>query len=117
MKATFECCVCGKVKSIYVKTADNVICECGNQMRRVFNIVDNKATTVTERKCNIFNINSMVDIEEEIKKRNEEHYWSVIVPDLVKSGNYKISEMLQNGWIYYDEKGQIQIQNKPPHKR
>lgn len=117
MKITLKCDKCGKIECLYTRIETQITCSCGELMRRVYNIASDQSSTLTERKCNIFNVNNLPNIEEEMKKRNEEHFWEVVVPDLVKSGKYSIKEMLQNDWIYYDEKGHIQIQNKPPHKR
>lgn len=52
-----------------------------------------------------------------IEKRRDDYYWTVEVPRLVNSGTYSVETMLEQGWIYLDEKQQIQINNKPPSKR
>ncbi len=57
------------------------------------------------------------DQREMVKQRRDEYYWSVEVPRLVNSGTYSIETMLENGWIYIDDKEQVQINTIPPHKR
>ena len=55
------------------------------------------------------------DNDEIIKQRKLDHYWAVEVPRLVNEHPLELS--LQEGWMYYDESGKLQVQTKPPHKR
>jgi putative FmdB family regulatory protein len=57
------------------------------------------------------------DQQEQIQLRKEEYYWSVEVPRFVNSGTYTLETMLENDWVYLDEKDNICINNKPPSKR
>lgn len=52
-----------------------------------------------------------------VEQRRDEFYWTVEVPRMVNSGTYTVETMLEMGWVYIDDKGQIQINTKPPHKR
>jgi hypothetical protein len=52
-----------------------------------------------------------------LEDRNQTHFWSVQVPKMVNSGVYSIETMLENGWVYIDDKNQMQIHTKPPGKR
>ena len=52
--------------------------------------------------------------QELIKERREQHYWEVEVPRLVEK--YSLETCLENGWLTYNEKGDLVI-NKPPSKR
>lgn len=55
------------------------------------------------------------DNKEIVRERKESHYWKHEVPKLVSSGVYGLDTMLENGWVYFDEKGELQIRTKPPN--
>lgn len=56
--------------------------------------------------------------EEDQKKINQdrktEYFWEVEVPRLVQT--YSVQTCLEEGWLVYNEKGELVI-NKPPSKR
>jgi hypothetical protein len=54
------------------------------------------------------------DHEAVMKHRKETHYWEVEVPRLVQT--YSIETCLEQGWLIYNDKGELVI-NKPPSKR
>jgi len=49
--------------------------------------------------------------------RSDNYFWSVEVPRLVNTGTYSIETMIENDWISVDDKGNIQINTRPPKKR
>lgn len=49
-----------------------------------------------------------------VDDRRSIHYWKVEVPKLVNSGVYSLETMLENKWVYYDDKGQLQVRTIPP---
>jgi len=57
------------------------------------------------------------DQKEMINARQEEYFWTVEVPRKVNSNTYSTQTMLDQGWVYIDDDGKIQIHTKPPHKR
>ena len=57
------------------------------------------------------------DQKEILKGRRDDYYWSVEVPRMVNSGKYSAETMLENGWIYIDDKGQVHTHTKPPGRR
>jgi len=57
------------------------------------------------------------DQKELIKERNEEFYWKVEVPRLAADPIYGLDTKLENGWIWVDDSGKINVHTKPPHKR
>ena len=57
------------------------------------------------------------DHKDDLEKRKAEYFWKHEVPRLVDSGTYGIDTMLENGWITVNEKGQIEVQSTPPHRR
>jgi hypothetical protein len=50
-----------------------------------------------------------------LEQRSSEHFWTVIVPRLCQE--HPADHCLREGWMYIDEKGKLQIQTKPPHRR
>jgi hypothetical protein len=50
----------------------------------------------------------------DVKTRREQHYWEVEVPRFIET--YSTQTCLEEGWLVYDEKGNLVI-NKPPSKR
>ena len=56
------------------------------------------------------------DHKEKISERKAEYYWSIEVPKLVNSGIYELGTMLQQGWVYYNEKNELVTRTKPPQK-
>lgn len=57
------------------------------------------------------------DQRESIKERKDKHYWEVEVPRMVNSGTYSLETMLEMGWVYLNDKGEICVNNKPPSRR
>lgn len=55
------------------------------------------------------------DNKEILDARRSEYFWKVEVPRLVNE--YPVEHCLQEGWLYVDEQGKLQVQTKPPHKR
>lgn len=57
------------------------------------------------------------DQQESIKARRDKYYWEQEVPRFVHSGVYGLDTMLENGWVYLNEKEEMCIHNKPPSER
>lgn len=58
-----------------------------------------------------------IDNQEEIlKNRRDDYFWSKEVPRLVQSGTYSLETMLENNWVYFDDKGQLQTRTKHPSR-
>jgi len=58
----------------------------------------------------------MQDYDEILKERKADYYWGTIVPEMVDSGTYTIETMLEQNWVYYNEKNELVTRNKPPQK-
>ena len=52
-----------------------------------------------------------------INDRKRTYFWSVEVPRMVNSGVYAIETMLENKWVYYDERGTLITRTKPPESQ
>ena len=73
-----------------------------------------KVTEVTDKFTNKKHIQ---DHENVLKERKSDYYWSTVVPEMVDSGTYTIETMLEQGWVSYNEKGELITNTKPPEKR
>jgi hypothetical protein len=86
---------------------------CDSAMNRQFPNT-NAPTEVRELVDPYTNITWGKDHEAVMKDRKETHYWEVEVPRLVQT--YSIETCLEQGWLIYNDKGELVI-NKPPSKR
>ena len=75
-----------------------------------------KAPKVTETVDKYVNQKRMQDHEEIVHERKLDYYWEIEVPKMVNSGVYGLDTMLEKGWVYYDEKGNLVTRTKPPQK-
>jgi len=113
----FKCTCCNKMEPRRVKVGTKTInCECGGEMVWQMPTL-NGASEVLETVDKDSGIQWRTDHREDLEKRKAEYFWSVEVPRMVDSGTYGLETMLENSWVIVNEKGQIEVQNKPPHKR
>ena len=56
------------------------------------------------------------DQKDLVKERKADYFWEIEVPKKVNSGIYSLQTMLENGWVYVDDKGKLQTRTKPPQK-
>lgn len=115
-KYTFECGACKSTVQKFVavdkKTAK---CRCGNGMNRKMPKLSGHAQ-VTETVDKYTNRKWKQDQEDILEERKADYFWSVEVPRFVNSGTYSIETMLEMGWIYFNDKEEVQIRTKPPQK-
>lgn len=114
-KYTFVCEKCKSEKQIYVSLSTKThTCECGAEMaRKLPNI---RGTQVNELHDKYMNKSLVQDHKEILNERKQDYYWAVEVPKMVNSGTYELETMLERGWVYYDEKGNLVTRTKPPQK-
>jgi transcription elongation factor Elf1 len=113
-KFTFKCQSCDKEENVYTSTDTNSRpCKCGSTMDR--QIPKMAKPIVKERVDSYTNVNVSVDNKEEIQERKLDHYWEVLVPRLVQQ--YPVEHCIQEGWMGYDDRNQLIVYTKPPHKR
>lgn len=114
-KYTFAC-QCGfsqqKITSINTKTMTCPDCgqDASRQMPQLSGQVEVRET-VDE-----FGHTWKKDQTKLIEDRKREHYWKHEVPKMVESGIYELETMLENGWVYYDDKGHLHTRTTPPNK-
>jgi transcription elongation factor Elf1 len=115
-KYTFTCDFCGDQKTAYTssKTQHLPCISCGTVpgMRR--ELPSSGSQEVREVVDSYTNVRLPENQKEEMKARKTEHFWEVEVPRLVQT--YSIETCLQEGWLVYNEKGELVI-GKSPSKR
>jgi hypothetical protein len=115
-KYTFECKAC-KVKTqkyTSVSVKDIVCPECFAMAERILPNISGAKTTETVDK--LFNKKHVADQSNIMKERKLDYYWEVEVPKMVNSGTYSIETMLEQNWVFYNERGELVTRTKPPEK-
>ena len=117
-KYTFKCNTCGNSIQKYTSVScKSIKCEgvCNAVMNRQMpKLSAVKATEVVDK---FTNTKHMQDHNEILKERKSDYFWGHIVPEMVDSGTYTIETMLEQGWVTYNEKGELITNTKPPGKR
>lgn len=116
-KYTYKCTSCNFSTQKFASIKDKM-CECPKcqaSMKRKMPSL--KSPKVTETVDKYTNKKHMDDYENIIDERKKDYYWSVEVPKMVNSGIYELGTMLEQGWVFYNEKGEIEINTKPPEKQ
>lgn len=105
------------VQRIATLSSPAIACKvCNTNMDRQFPTL-NGPSSVTEVINKYTGTTWRPNQKEEVKQRRDEYYWSVEVPRFVNSGVYSMETMLENGWIWLDDNGQIHTHTKPPNTR
>lgn len=114
-KYKFICSKCKKEEiKVVPKTWDYLNCECGGIFKKQLPIL--KKTTTKEKVDSERNIDWIEDQEKILEDRSKEHFWKYEVKKLVQSGEYSTKTMLENGWIFFDEKNNMQIRETAPNQ-
>lgn len=113
-KYKFKCSSCSSEVQKYasISTEEIPCSNCENQMKRQLPI--NGSQAVTEVIDNFTGVKRDQNHDIDIKARREQHYWEVEVPRFIET--YSTQTCLEEGWLVYNEKGELVI-NKPPSKR
>lgn len=113
-KYTFTC-ECGhSTQQITSISTKEIACStCGKSMSRSLPKLSGKAN-VTEVVDSHTNVKWGDDHVKEIDDRKRTFYWEVEVPRMVNSGTYSIETMLENRWVYFDDKGKLITRTRPP---
>jgi hypothetical protein len=115
-KYRFKCEKCSVISERYASVRTEVVSckECdGNAVRLFPNIGSQK---VTETVDPFLNIRHEEDQKKKLENRRREHFWSVEVPRFVESGIYSVETMLAEGWVTYNEKGEMVVAKGPKEK-
>lgn len=114
-KYRFQCEGCQVIVERYTaSTVETQPCkECGGLAKRLFPNIGMKK--VTETVDSFLNIRHEDDQKKLLEDRRTEHFWSVEVPRFVESGTYCVETMLAEGWVFYNERGELVI-GKPKRK-
>lgn len=109
-------CKCGFNAQKLVKNRHTeVLCDqCGRTMTRKLPILSGPPEV--REKYGELNKTVKKDQDKLIRDRKSLYYWKHEVPKLVSSGVYSLETMLENQWVYYDEKGDLRTRTSPPSK-
>lgn len=117
-KYTFICPLCeASVTKYSPSTCKGFPCTslfCSAVMiRQMPNISPVRTTEIVDKLTNKKNLQNHDEI---LAERKSDHYWGVLVPEMVNSGIYLLETMLDQDWVYYNEKGELVTRTKPPQK-
>ncbi len=106
-KYRFQCEKCSSVSEQYTSIETEALpCrECGAEAKRLFPNIGSKQ--VTETVDTFLGVRHEEDHRKQIENRRIEHFWEVEVPRLVQT--YSIETCLEEGWLVYNEKGELVI--------
>ena len=111
-KYTFNCKTCGKSLQKYAPAnIKDIQCTCGKQsIRQMPNLSASKTTETVDK---LLGRKHTTDHDNTVKSRKLHFYWEVEVPKMVNSGVYSLETMLEQGWVYYNEKNELTTRTKP----
>lgn len=113
-KYRFQCDKCSTIAERYVSVkTETWPCACGGEQKRLFPNIGSKK--VTETVDPFLNVRHEEDQKKQLEDRRTEYFWEVEVPRFVQSGTYSMETMLAEGWLVYNEKGELVI-GKPKKK-
>lgn len=112
-KYRYQCEKCNAVVECYASVDKENIKhgECGGNAKRLFPKIGSKQ--VTELVDPFLNIRHEEDNRKQLESRRIEHFWDVEVPRLIQT--YSTQTCLEEGWLVYNEKGELVI-GKPQKK-
>lgn len=114
-KYTFQCASCHKIIQKRASWGDEVLCDiCKTPMAQELPHIGGQE--VRETVDVLTGSKWIADQEAILKERKADYFWKVEVPRMVDSGIYSLETMLENGWVYYDDKGILVTRTKPPQK-
>lgn len=114
-KYTYKCSSCDKELQKFAGIKDSIIdCDCGEVMSRCMPKI--KSPKVTEVIDKYLNKKHVEDQKSKLQERKLDYYWKHEVPNMVDSGTYALDTMLEQDWVYYDEKGNLITRTVPPQK-
>jgi hypothetical protein len=116
-KYTFTCdnCLNSEEKYASVSTESTTCSKCGKSTRRELPMIGSKK--VTEKVDDFLNIRHEEDHKKQLEDRRTEFFWNVEVPRFIESGTYSLETCLSEGWLVYNEKGELVIGKPKKIKR
>lgn len=113
-KYRFKCEKCTSTVERYatLKTETIVCKECFSTMHRLLPNIGSKK--VTETVDPFLNVRQEEDHKKSLEDRRTEYFWEVEVPRLIQT--YSTQTCLEEGWLVYNEKGELVI-GKPSKKK
>jgi hypothetical protein len=114
-KYRFHCPRCDETVEKYTSvTTEHLPCKkCEEQMDRLLPNIGSKK--VTETVDTFLNVRHEEDHKKQLEDRRTTYFWEVEVPRLVQT--YSVETCLQEGWLMYNEKGELVVGKRPPQKK
>ena len=114
-KYSFICDTCQDKIQVFCQLHDKAICQkCNTNMRLMMPILAGQEVRETINQYT--GVQHKQDQKEMLAERKANYFWEVEVPRMVNSGTYSLETMLENGWVYLNEKDQLVTRTKPPQK-
>lgn len=115
-KYRFQCEKCSTIFERYASANTEALpCkECKANAKRLFPTIGSQQTT--EIIDPFLNVRQGEDHRKQLENRRSEYFWGVEVPRFVESGIYSTETMLTEGWLVYNEKGDLVIGKGPKGK-
>ena len=115
-KYTFKCTRCQntEMKMTPAKWKTCPCPKCNGIMKKQVPVISKSSSRETVDKLR--NKTMFEDQEAILKQRSEDYFWKVEVKRLVNSGIYPVSQMLDNGWVYFDEHNKMHIRERDPKR-
>lgn len=112
-KYRFQCEKCSTIFERYASANTEALpCkECKANAKRLFPTIGSQQTT--EIIDPFLNVRHEEDHRKQLENRRIEHFWDVEVPRLIQT--YSTQTCLEEGWLVYNEKGELVI-GKPQKK-
>ena len=114
-KYTYVCTTCNLEIQKFASIKDKYTpCDCGETMnRKMPNLSPPKVTEVIDKYSGTKHIEDQDKVRE---ARKLDYYWKHEVPKMVDSGVYGLDTMIEQGWVFYDEKHNLITRTKPPQR-
>ena len=115
-KYTFKCTKCSdSEQKIVSRKINNLECsKCGAlSVRQMPSLA---GPPEVRENVGEFNKTRRKDQDKLLDERQAEYYWKHEVPKMVASGIYQLDTMLEQNWVYYNEKKELVTRTKPPQK-
>lgn len=106
-KFRFHCQKCDSTVERYTtSTVESIICkECFSKASKLFPTIGSKK--VTETVDPFLNVRHEEDHRKQLEDRRIEYFWDTEVPRLIQT--YSTQTCLEEGWLVYNEKGELVI--------
>lgn len=117
-KYTFKCNNCGETREQFCspRIVSGICKICGAETQRLLPKMNGPAV-VYEDPDGVSGHKWIAEHNSEIQARKRKYYFEVEVPRMVESGTYSLETMIEQGWVWIDDNGEMHMHTKPPEMR